>query len=288
MKRFTNLQILNLQIVVLLLAVVLSACNNGEAVYITEPTVIDLSISDNGLTASTIEMKVTPEDDRAYYYIECLSVDTLNKYLSRSTPKDFMMLTMDRVYIDYLIWRYDLLIEGETYIAPFSSHCLKYGVQNVHFTALEPMSDYVVFAFCVNPISNQPMGELYTYYFTTDSLRKVSLTFQFKLEQSVLYIMPSNDKDYYIADIIEKEVYKNNYNSDPIAYMSSCINYAKEYQFLDFYLRKNAIQIDISYTAPNTHYVLAATAYDGGISSDVATQEIYCDPDGIPHLVGGN
>ena len=271
-----------------LIGLIGSSCNNGEAVYITEPTVIDLSLGENGYTASTIEVTVAPEDDRAYYYIECQSIDSIEKYLPSSTPKDFMMLTMDRVYIEYLQWRYYLLVEGETYIAPFSSHCLKYGVQNVHFTGLEPMSDYVVFAFCVNPISNQPMGELYTYYFTTDSLRHVNLTFQFKLERSVLYIMPSNDDDYYIADMNTKDVYESLYSSNPVAYLSSCINYAKEYDFMDFYLRKNASQISLGGLTPNSHYVLVASAYDGGISSDITVLEIYVDPDGIPHLVGGD
>ena len=262
---------------------ILSACNNGEAVYITEPTEIDLFVDPNDLTASTANITVTPVDDRAYFYIECQPVD---KYEPGTMDKDFMMLTMDSVYIEYLQWRYYHLVEGETYVAPFSSHSLKYGVQDVHFKNLEPMSEYMVFAFCVNPISNQPMGELFYHYFVTDSLRNVDLTFQLKIEGHTLYIMPSNDHDYYVLDYIDKPTLENAYDNNPAAFLVDRINDVKTYNILEFYLNQNATLIDLSYLTPNTMYVLAASAYDGEINSEITTAEIFVDSDGLPHLIG--
>lgn len=266
-----------------LMSLIFASCNNGEAVYITEPTEINLFVDPNQLTASTASITVTPVDDRAYFYIECKPA---NHYTPGTMDKDFMMLTMDSVYIEYLTWRYYHLVEGETYVAPFSSHNLKYGVQDVHFKNLEPMSEYMVYAFCVNPISNQPMGDLFFLYFQTDSLRHVDLSFQFKLEKHILYIMPSNDDDNYVVDIIDKESFVHSYNSNPVAFLANGIDDAKEFGVLEFYLHQNAVQIDLSPLDPNTLYVLATSAYDGDINSDITTAEIYVDPDGNPHLVG--
>ena len=281
MKKINHIRLIGL---IGLIGLISSSCNNGEAVYITEPTEIDLFVDPSQLTASTASITVTPVDDRAYFYIECKPV---SHYTPGTMDKDFMMLTMDSVYIEYLTWRYYHLVEGETYVAPFSSHSLKYGVQDVHFKNLEPMSEYMVYAFCVNPISNQPMGDLFYLYFQTDSLRHVDLSFQFKLEKHVLYIMPSNDHDNYVVDIIDKESFVSAYNSNPVAFLDNGINDAKEYGVLEFFLHQNAVQIDLQWSLdPNTHYVVATSAYDGGINSDVTTAEIYVDPDGTPHLIG--
>ena len=267
-----------------LMSLIFASCNNGEAVYITEPTEINLFVDPNQLTASTASITVTPVDDRAYFYIECKPV---SHYTPGTMDKDFMILTMDSVYIEYLTWRYNHLIIGENYVAPFSSHCLKYGVQDVHFKNLEPMSEYMVYAFCVNPISNQPMGDLFYLYFQTDSLRNVDLTFQFKIEKQILYVMPSNDKDNYVMDITSKEMFVDTYNSNPVAFLANGIDEAKAWNVLEFYLHQNAVQIDLEGGfEPNSIYVLAASAYDGGINSNITTAEIYVDPDGIPHLIG--
>lgn len=261
----------------------LSSCNNGEAEYITEPTEILLFLQEDKLTASTAEITVAPVDDRAYFYIECVPV---NHYVPGTMDRDFMMLTMDSVYISYLTWRHFHLVEGQEYIAPFSSHCLKYGVQDVHFNNLEPETEYMVFAFCVNPISNQPMGELFYHYFVTKPFNPDSLTFQFSLEDKTLYIMPSDDNTQYFFTFDQKSVIQNEYHNNPMEFLTAAVNTYKQYGILEYSLFRNAYMLDLNwYLESGKNYLFMCTAYDGALSPHYAVIEIYVDPDGGLHLV---
>jgi hypothetical protein len=266
----------------------LTACNKGEAPYILEPTEITLVVKEKKITASTAEVSIIPFDDRAYYYVECVPTDSMG-YKPGSMDKDFMMLVMDSVYIAYLEWRHDHLVDGENYIAPFTSHCLKYGVQDLHLTLLSPNTSYTVFAFCVNPLTNQPMGELFYTRFTTDTLTNVSLTFQFSIENDMLYVMPSNDNTYYICDVIEEELFDEIYNGSASECLASIVDIYKQYNLIEYMLHKNAYHAEVGYLFdPDTRYIILAAAYDGAISNDITVAKVYVDPDGVPHLVKSN
>ena len=267
-----------------LVGLVLAACSNREAPYITEPTLIDLAVKTDKVTASTAQISITPLDDRAYYYVECVPADSA--YRPGKMDRDFMILVMDSVYIDYLEWRHDLLVEGENYIAPFTSHCLKYGAQDLHLTLLSPLTEYMVYAFCVNPVSNQPMGQLFYSYFTTDSLSDVSMSFQFYAENDILYVLPSNDDRYYVFDYMYEDTYKEFYHSSPVEALSSVVDFYREFHLEEYMLRKNAYQEYLNYRMdPDVSYILLAAAYDGAVSQQVTVARMYVDPDGKPHIV---
>ena len=261
---------------------IITACNNGEAAYITKPTDIVLTVLDDHITAGSAQIYVEPVDDRAYYFARAVPA---NEYIPGTMDRDFMMLVMDSVYIHYLMWRYDLLRVGETYIAPFTSHSLKYGVQTLHVDTLSPGTEYMIYAFCVNPITLQPMGDLFFNYFKTDEHAHTDLSYQFALEGEALYIMPSNDETQYVACLEETEVIKTEYHNNPMELVRYMVDNAKTVGVLDFYVHRNAYLYDL-YLVENRHYTMVCTAYDGKLAAEYTTCEIYCDPDGHYHLVG--
>lgn len=269
-------------IVLWCIACCVAGCSN-EAVYITEPTTISLVVHAEHTTASTVQVEVVPEDDRAYYFVECIPA---SNYRPGSMDRDYMILKMDSAYIAYLNWRAELLQKNEEFVAPFSSHCLKYGVQDVHFTELEPLQEYLVYAFCVNPENNQPMGKLYYTYFTTDSLRKVEIGFQLHFEGLTLYVMPSRDDVRYFADVAPLEVIEQTYGGSPVNYMTHLLNTCKEYHLLDYYLYQNAASRDLTYEVmPDSYYLLMAAGYDGDFTSEILSRKCYIDAQKVPHLL---
>jgi len=274
---------MGISLVCLMGLICFTACNKGEAAYIVQPTPIRLTVLTDKTTASTAQIHIAPVDDRAYFFVDTLPAGW---YKPGTMDRDFMMLVMDSIYIDYLTWRHDHLKDAETYIAPFSSHCLKYGVQTVHFNELSANSEYMVYAFCVNPVTNQPMGDLYFDYFTTDSLRQRNLSFQFALEGQQLYIMPSDDETQYVSAIISEEELKWEFDGDPYQYLSTVVAIYKEFGLLDFVVHKNAYFEDLEgFLDPDTYYVALACAYDGEFADTYTRREIYVDPDGGYHLV---
>ena len=267
-----------------LMGVLFTACKNyGEAAYITEPTDIALTVLSDHITAGSAQVLIEPMDDRAYYFTRAVPA---NEYIPGTMDRDFMMLVMDSVYIHYLLWRYDLLRAGETYIAPFSSHSLKYGVQTIHVDTLTPDTEYMIYAFCVNPVTQQPMGDLFFNYFKTDSHAQTDLSFQFVLEGNAVYIMPSNDETQYVASYEETSVIKIEYHNDAVEFLRHTLDDAKSMGLTQFFVHRNAYLCDLYLMTPNKHYTLACAAYDGKLAAECATCEVYCDPDGKYHLVG--
>lgn len=268
-----------------LMGVLFTACKNyGEAAYITEPTDIALTVLSDHITAGSAQVLIEPMDDRAYYFTRAVPA---NEYIPGTMDRDFMMLVMDSVYIHYLLWRYDLLRAGETYIAPFSSHSLKYGVQTIHVDTLAPDTKYMIYAFCVNPVNLQPMGDLYCEYFQTTSITDIHLTFQLELEDEAVYIMPSDDETNYLAAIIDKDMFVKDYNESVIHYFNSQIEDWKEYGLLDWFMKeflhKNAYRFLYYFTPGN--YVVLLAPYDGGISPNTTVCEIEVDSAGVATLI---
>jgi len=266
-----------------LMGLTFTACNNGEAEYTIKPTPIKITVLTDKITAGTAQINLAPEDDRAYFFTRVVPA---NEYKPGTMDRDFMMLVMDSVYIDYLQWRYYHLREGETFIAPFTSHSLKYGVQTLHVDTLLPNTEYMVYAFCVNPITNQPMGDLYYDYFSTDSLPHVDLTFQFKLEGSSLYIMPSDDNTQYVSALESKDVLRDKYDDNPLVCIQNVVNTCKEYGILEYITHRNAYKEDLEYMMiPNEPYVYICAAYDGVIASKCTVCKLSEDSKGHFHIL---
>lgn len=111
-------------------------------------------------------------------------------YDPMSHQKQFMMLVLDSVNLEYLTWRNDLLKSGEINIAPFASHSLHYGSVNHFFTGLLPDTEYWVYAFVVDPEKLQPSGKLYLQTIKTTSESIMDVHFDYRIKGRWDYIYP--------------------------------------------------------------------------------------------------
>lgn len=155
----------------IIFAAFLASCDI-ESPYIKDGCPIQFEIVNMLGTQGTIV--ATPEDDRAFYYFSVM----LQKDFQEWEGKDehFMTIQLDSLYRDYLDWRSPLLYEKEDYITDFRSHAFSYGKAERYYASLKPLTDYVIYGFCINPDDIQrPIGKLYTLKFrTTDVNTSVS------------------------------------------------------------------------------------------------------------------
>lgn len=178
-------KILNLKSqIVLLLVIILSSCN-PEAPWSTENVEIYMEIQT--ISAGFVECSFSTNKE-AYYLINIEEAKEGVNPLERQ--KQFMMLVLDSVNLDYLIWRNDLLNDGEINIAPFSSYALQYGEVNHFFTGLLPNTDYWVYAFVVNPEKLTPEGKLYFTTLTTPEESIMDIHFDYRVKGYWDYIYP--------------------------------------------------------------------------------------------------
>ena len=124
----------------------------------------------------------------AYYFIDV--VPARKGYNPMNNQKQFMTLALDSANLNYLAWRHQLLEEGTTNIAPFSSFALQYGQIHHFFTALEPKTDYWVYAFVVNPDKLQPVGKLHLATVTTADTSSLNVHFEYRVKGRWDYIYP--------------------------------------------------------------------------------------------------
>lgn len=171
--------------IALLLLIMLSSCGNPEAPWTTKNVTINMSIQT--VSAGFIECNFSTSKN-AYYFIN--AEPARPNYNPLTHQKQFMTLALDSANLEYLSWRHELLEEGETQIAPFASHTLQYG--NIHhfFTALEPSTDYWVYAFVVNPDKLEPAGKLYLALVKTTDSTVLDVHFEYRIMGSWDYIYP--------------------------------------------------------------------------------------------------
>lgn len=148
---------------------------------------VEINMSVETVSAGFIECSFSPSKS-AYYFINVEKKRT--GYNPMDHQKQFMTIALDSAYLAYLSWRHELLEEGAADIAPFSSHTLQYG--NVHhfFTALEPDTEYWVYAFVVNPDKQKPEGKLYLTTVRTTKVSIVDIHFEYRVMGYWDYIYP--------------------------------------------------------------------------------------------------
>lgn len=172
------------QIILLLLAVVVCACH-PEAKWTKENVKIEISVET--ISAAFIECRFST-DIEGYYLIGIDSVK--NDYDPMSHQKQFMMLALDDANVEYIVWRNQLLQNGEFNVAPFASHSLQYGKINHFFTGLKPETDYWIYAFSVNPETLTPMGTLQLITVQTAAKSVVDINFEYRVIGEWDYIYP--------------------------------------------------------------------------------------------------
>lgn len=255
-------------IILVFISTFFASCNTA-ALYNTEQCPIRIHIDEGSPTASYILADFTPIDNRMYYFC---GIVTSEEYYKHSNDQRFMQMYIDYQYMEYIVWRYSLLEAEEEYIADFSSHCLSYGEDSRYFRNLKAETEYVIFAFCVNPENNQPIGNLYHIKVTTDKIRQTDLTFQvmFKERDEGTYVsmMPSNDDDTYLWEWEDQQYLKDN-NLTIEQYADALIKSWQEYGLADYMYSQGpqsykCVEGDLT---EGHKYILIATGYDGSFTT---------------------
>jgi len=242
-----------------------SASCNKAALYTTTPCSISIEIDSSSPKASYILADFTPADRKVYYYQGILTAEDFKKI---SNPERFMQLCMDYQYKEYINWRYDYLLKGEEYIADFASHFLTYGEDSHYFLDLQANTEYVVYAFCVNPDNNQPMGDLYYASASTGEVKKSGLTFQalFKQREDGAYIsiIPSNDDETYVWDWVSQK-YLREKGLTIEEYCQKALKMLREHGFVEYIYIKGSETRKYENSEFDTEgdNILIALGYDG-------------------------
>jgi hypothetical protein len=115
--------------------------------------------------------------------------------------KTFMLLSLDSAYADYLYWRNKQLQQYIPFVADFSSHSLQYGDIKHFFTLLQPSTEYWVYAFVVDPNTNKPAGKLFLETITTDSVSRIPVQFEYRIDGCWDYIYPVDSAGEILSTI---------------------------------------------------------------------------------------
>ncbi len=108
----------------------------------------------------------------------------------QQVAKHFMLMALDRAYVDYLDWRNQQLQQLTPFIADFASYSLRYGTVDQFFTFLESDNDYWVYAFVVDPSSNKPAGKLFYHTIHTNDSSIIPIDFHYRVEGDWDYVYP--------------------------------------------------------------------------------------------------
>lgn len=173
-------------------AVILAGCST-EAKYTTKN--VSLSMEVKQVSCGFCEVLFHTDKD-AYYYV---AVEKVREGVDpMKIQKQFMTLSLDYAYKEYINWRFEHLYNGESHIAEFSSHSLQYGEQDYFFTELQPDTDYWIYCFVVDPSSNSPSGDLVLQTVRTESTSKIKVNFEYRINGIWDYIYPLDESGQLI------------------------------------------------------------------------------------------
>jgi len=141
----------------------------------------------------------TFEADRPCYFLSgCVKNPDLDEYDLQHYEEQFKLLMIDSAYIGYLNWRHDHLRNGTHDVADFRDHSLKYTSADQYFQFLEPATEYIVFCFVVDPITDKPAGPLQAKIITTEEESAYSMVFSYRINGYWDYIYPLEEYIYAV------------------------------------------------------------------------------------------
>lgn len=243
-------------LVLVVLLPLLGACSN-KAKYSTEPVDLNFSLVERGSIHLTVAVK--PEDDMVYYMSYLL---TKSYYDSLATyEKDVMDYVISELMKDYNDYR-DMVDPDhkETYFCSFSDFALMYASSQRTYSSLEPGTDYVAIAFCVNPQTNTPMGNLYHAQFSTidwGDVKESTMDFQFRVwdvnddednvHETRMYFKPVDNgvisKDYYVVgDAVDVDTVKLKFGGDLSAYIADYVQLYTDMEIQDAIIKKDIFE----------------------------------------------
>jgi len=212
-----------------LLAVAIPVVNSCsyKPKYITEATGLNFKLVEKG--ASFLTVSVTPDDDRVYYMFSLLEKETFDSLAGYE--QDVMNYVVDTLQKQYKEFRN--LVDPdhkEKYFCSFADYALYYATSQRKFTSLFPGEKYVAVAFCVNPDTNAPMGNMYNQEFSTidwSDIKESTMDFQFRIwdvnevdtKETRIYFKPVEkdviSQDYYIVgDVVMVDSLNARYGGD--------------------------------------------------------------------------
>ena len=180
---------------ILLLCAMFAACN-PDAVAYTEDVEITIDVEQVSAGFAQVRFSTSKE---AYYLI---SIQPTQAGIDpQKIAKTFMLLSLDSAYADYLYWRNKQLQQHIPFVADFSSHSLQYGDIKHFFTLLQPNTEYWVYAFVVDPHTNKPAGKLFVETIFTDSVSRIPVQFEYRIDGYWDYIYPIDSTGEIISTI---------------------------------------------------------------------------------------
>jgi len=250
----------------------LFSCNT-KAYYTTKACKIEIKVESAALSASSVLVNFTPQDERAYYYADIV---TKEHFDSVANYERYMQLVLDTKYKDYINWRYDLLLRFEEYVASFVTHSLCYGRDSRYFKDLLPNKEYVLIAFCVNPETNQPNGELFYTPVKTANPSESDMTFQvmFKEREDAPYVsmVPSNDDEFYLWEWAELDTLSA-HGFDVRKFANYVVKVWKEHGMAEYMCVKGpqSYKCQEGEMEEGHRYVLIAAGYDSDFTTAIFT-----------------
>lgn len=179
----------------IVLCAVLAACNPNAVAY-TEG--VEITIDVEQVSAGFAQVRFSTNKE-AFYLI---SIQPTREDIDpQKIAKTFMLLSLDSAYADYLYWRNKQLQQHIPFVADFPSHSLQYGNIKHFFTLLRPNTEYWVYAFVVDPITNKPAGKLFVETITTDSTSRIPVQFEYRIDGYWDYIYPKDSMGEIISTI---------------------------------------------------------------------------------------
>ena len=179
----------------LLLCAIFAACN-PEVVAYTED--VEITIDVEQVSAGFAQVRFSTNKE-AFYLI---SIQPTKEGIDpQKIAKTFMLLSLDSAYADYLYWRNKQLQQHIPFVADFSSHSLQYGDIKHFFTLLQPSTEYWVYAFVVDPNTNKPAGKLFLETITTDSVSRIPVQFEYRIDGCWDYIYPVDSAGEILSTI---------------------------------------------------------------------------------------
>ncbi len=178
-------------------ALLLAAGCEPDAKYTVKKVGLSMEVVQTGCGFCEVKFHTTKD---AYYYVAAEKVrEGVDPF---KISKQFMTLSLDYAYKEYINWRFDLLYNGTPHIADFSSHSLQYGDQDYFFTSLEEDKDYWIYAFVVDPTTNSPAGDLILKTVHTNATSRIKIGFSYRVNDVWDYVYPFVEGEYEIASHI--------------------------------------------------------------------------------------
>jgi len=240
-----------------------------EAKYYTEGVKIEIEVPKYSAGYAVAEYKTNKE----CYYLT--GIENIGNKDIENYPSQYMALAVDSVYVHYVEWRHSYLKKGESNIADFQSHELKYGNSvDLHFP-LEPNKEYWLYAFVVDPSTKQPCGDLFKRRIRTRTVAEADVHCDARIDSTWVYAYPKNKQgsinDYcpYFWDFVDDDEFQTKYHGSVDEYLVNMLPNEDEYYF------KSSFGVDV-FNDANYYYLQVGKTYhwisctlDGKIANKV-------------------